>query len=45
MTCCGRPMQRDGNQLVCTKCGTWIDPGTQGGANSTGTGACTNCGT
>ncbi|MFH9823034.1 hypothetical protein [Streptomyces bobili] len=27
-TCCGRPMQRDGNQYVCRKCGAWIDPGT-----------------
>jgi exosome complex RNA-binding protein Csl4 len=26
-TCCGQPMQRDGSQLVCGKCGSWVDPG------------------
>lgn len=31
MTCCGKPMQRDGSQYVCTKCGAWTDPGTTGG--------------
>jgi ribosomal protein L40E len=31
MTCCGRPMQQDGNQYVCRKCGAWTDPGTQAG--------------
>jgi hypothetical protein len=33
MTCCGKPMQQDGNQYVCRKCGAWTDPGTQGGGN------------
>jgi hypothetical protein len=28
MTCCGQPMQRDGQQYVCGRCGAWIDPGT-----------------
>jgi hypothetical protein len=28
MTCCGKPMQKDGNQYVCRKCGAWTDPGT-----------------
>jgi hypothetical protein len=27
--CCGRPMDRDGSQYVCGKCGGWIDPGTR----------------
>lgn len=27
MTCCGKPMQRDGQQLVCRTCGGWIDTG------------------
>jgi hypothetical protein len=27
MTCCGKPMQQDGQQLVCGRCGAWIDPG------------------
>ncbi|WP_159027857.1 hypothetical protein [Streptomyces pactum] len=26
--CCNQPMRRDGNQLVCGKCGAWTDPGT-----------------
>lgn len=30
MTCCGKPMQRNGQQYVCQKCGAWIDPGTGG---------------
>ncbi len=21
--CCGRPMRSDGDQKVCTKCGSW----------------------
>ncbi|GHA94258.1 hypothetical protein GCM10010346_16260 [Streptomyces chryseus] len=25
LTCCGRPMRRDGRQLVCGKCGGWTD--------------------
>ena len=29
MTCCGQPMQRDGQQYVCRKCGGWADPGTR----------------
>jgi hypothetical protein len=29
MTCCGKPMQQQGQHLVCGKCGGWIDPGTQ----------------
>lgn len=28
MTCCGQPMQRQGQQLVGGRCGAWIDPGT-----------------
>lgn len=28
MTCCGRPMDRDGSQYVCRKCHAWTDPGT-----------------
>jgi hypothetical protein len=31
MTCCGQSMQNQGGQLVCGKCGAWIDPGIQGG--------------
>lgn len=27
MTCCGQSMSRDGSQLVCRKCGGWVDPG------------------
>lgn len=26
-TCCGHPMQQQGRQLVCGKCGSWVDPG------------------
>lgn len=26
-TCCGHPMQQQGQQLVCGKCGSWVDPG------------------
>lgn len=26
--CCGKPMQQQGQQIVCGKCGAWIDPGT-----------------
>lgn len=26
-TCCGRPMNRDGQQWVCGKCGAWTDSG------------------
>lgn len=26
-TCCGHPMQRDGSQIVCRRCGAWIDTG------------------
>lgn len=25
--CCGRPMAPQDGQLVCSKCGAWIDPG------------------
>ncbi|WP_284576714.1 hypothetical protein [Streptomyces sp. 2P-4] len=25
--CCGRPMRRDGAQLVCRKCKSWTQPG------------------
>jgi hypothetical protein len=31
-TCCGRPMRREGSQLVCGKCGAYTDPGTHGGS-------------
>lgn len=27
MTCCGRPMARDGQQYVCHRCRAWVDPG------------------
>ncbi|MCL6733316.1 hypothetical protein [Streptomyces neyagawaensis] len=30
-TCCGRPMDRDGSQYVCGKCGSYTDPGTASG--------------
>ncbi len=33
VTCCGKPMQQEGQQLVCRKCGAWTDPGTQAGGN------------
>lgn len=26
-TCCGREMTREGQQYVCSKCGSWRDPG------------------
>ena len=25
--CCGRPMGPEGGQLVCSRCGAWVDPG------------------
>lgn len=31
-TCCGQPMNPEGGQLVCGRCGAWIDPGTTGRA-------------
>lgn len=27
MTCCGRPMQQEGDKWVCGKCGAWNIPG------------------
>ena len=30
-TCCGRPMDRDGSQYVCGKCGAYTDPGAPSG--------------
>lgn len=27
MTCCGKPMTREGQQRVCQRCGAWVDPG------------------
>ncbi|MFJ6073677.1 hypothetical protein ACIQFU_23020 [Streptomyces sp. NPDC093065] len=27
--CCGQPMRTSGSQLVCGKCGAWVDPGTK----------------
>ena len=27
MTCCGKPMVREGGQLVCKACGSWFDQG------------------
>lgn len=27
LKCCGRPMVRQGNQLVCGRCGSWTDTG------------------
>lgn len=27
-SCCRRPMRASGSQLVCGKCGAWVDPGT-----------------
>lgn len=27
MNCCGQPMEKDGPQLVCGKCGGWVQPG------------------
>jgi exosome complex RNA-binding protein Csl4 len=27
MTCCGKPMVREGSQLVCRTCGAWHDTG------------------
>ncbi|WP_346094390.1 hypothetical protein [Streptomyces olivaceiscleroticus] len=32
--CCGRAMEQDGSQLVCRKCGAWIDPGVVPGATA-----------
>lgn len=27
--CCGRPMSRKDGQLVCSRCGAWVDPSTR----------------
>jgi hypothetical protein len=27
MKCCGREMVREGDKLVCRKCGGWVIPG------------------
>lgn len=29
-TCCGRPMNAEDGQLVCSNCGSWVDPGATG---------------
>ncbi len=27
--CCGKPLQPQGQHIVCGTCGGWIDPGTR----------------